>query len=154
VADLARRQYPRIGVTAVAERFRSSFVRTWPADREVAVFCCVDSIRTRKSVWESVRASAAFFADGRMAAEVIRVLASGRPAEDAVYAEGLFDASEAYAGSCAAKSTIYAAGFMLAQWARWLRDQPVTADQTLNLLASELTVAEELVPLRAEPGPR
>ena len=156
VADLARRQYPRISVTAVAERFRSSFVRGWPADREVAVFCCVDSIRTRKTVWESVRGSAAFFADGRMAAEVIRVLASGRPAGDGIYPQSLFDASEAYAGSCTAKSTIYAAsiaaGLMVAQWARWLRDQPVTADQTLNLLASELTVSEDLVPLRPAPG--
>ena len=152
VADLARRQHPRIGVTAVAERFRSSFARGWPADREVAVFCCVDSIRTRKGLWESVRASVAFFADGRMAAEVIRVLASGRPAEDDVYPQSFFGASAAYAGSCTAKSTIcaasIAAGLMVGQWARWLRDQPVTADQTLNLLASELTVAEELADIR------
>ena len=36
---------------------------------------------------------------------------------------------------------------MVGQWARWLRRQPVTADQTLNLLASELTVSDEILDL-------
>ena len=156
VAELARRQFPGVKATAVADRFRTSFVRDWPKDREVAVFCCVDSIRTRKSLWDAVHKAAAFFADGRMAAEVIRVLASGEPATDAVYPKSLFGAAEAYPASCTAKTTIYAAsiaaGLMVGQWARWLRRQPVTADQTLNLLASELTVGEDLVDLRAEPG--
>ena len=153
VAELARRQFPGVKATAVADRFRTSFVRDWPEDREVAVFCCVDSIRTRKSLWDAVRGAAAFFADGRMAAEVIRVLASGEPATDAVYPKSLFGAAEAYPASCTAKTTIYAAsiaaGLMVGQWARWLRRQPVTADQTLNLLASELTVGEDLVDLAA-----
>ena len=55
-------------------------------------------------------------------------------------------AREAYAGSCTSKSTIYsagiAAGLMVGQFARWLRGLPVVPDQTLNLLAAELTVAE------------
>ena len=93
-----------------------------------------------------VRATAGFFADGRMAAEVIRVLASGEPRTDSSYSRTLFAGGEAYAGTCTAKSTIYsasiAAGLMVAQWARWLRGQPVTPDQTLNLLAAELVVGD------------
>ena len=147
VADIAKRQFPNIELTSVPERFRFSVVRSWPANREIAVFCCVDAIDTRKLIWQAVREAAGFFADGRMAAEVIRVLASGRPCADSVYAKTLFPAQEAYAGSCTAKSTIYtaniAAGLMVAQFARWLRGWPVVPDQMLNLVAAEYHTAEE-----------
>ena len=36
----------------------------------------------------------------------------------------------------------FTAGLMVGQFARWLRGLPVVPDQTLNLLAAELTVAE------------
>ena len=81
-----------------------------------------------------------------MTAEVIRVLASDCPSVDALYPKSLFTAGEAFAGSCTAKSTIYtaniAAGLMVGQFARWLRRLRVTPDQTLNLLASELSVPD------------
>ncbi len=129
---------------AVTRRFRASDVRTWSSDRSIAVFACVDAIDTRRLIWDAISARAAFFADGRVAAEVVRVLASAAP-HPAGYARTVYPAGEAYVGSCTAKTTIYAAsvaaGLMLAQFARWLRGQPPTADQTLNLLAAELTVA-------------
>jgi hypothetical protein len=141
VADIARRQFPAIELTSVPERFRASVVRTLSSTKEIAVFCCVDDIDARKLIWQAVRDAAGFFADGRMAAEVIRVLASGRPCADGVYAKTLFPAQEAYAGSCTAKSTIYsaniAAGLMVGQFARWLRGLPVVPDQMLNLVAAE-----------------
>jgi sulfur carrier protein ThiS adenylyltransferase len=94
-------------------------------------------------VWEAVKSQAAFFADARMAAEVVRVLASDRPATDAYYSTTLFDSGQAYAGACTAKSTIYtasiAAGLMVSQFTRWLRGLPVERDLLLNLLAAELT---------------
>ncbi len=106
---------------------------------------CVDSIDGRRLVWESVKERAAFFADGRMGGEVIRVLASGRPATDDRYAATLFAASEAHGGRCTAKSTLYAAsiaaGLMIAQLARWLRGFDVFPDQTLNLRAADLAVS-------------
>ena len=84
-----------------------------------------------------------------MAAEVIRVLTSDHPSGDVHYPRTLFSAEEAYQGSCTAKSTIYsanlAAGLMLGQFARWLRGLPVIRDQTLNLLAAELTVSDGTV---------
>jgi sulfur carrier protein ThiS adenylyltransferase len=145
-ANVCHQQFPRMELHAKRERFRRSAIRSWPTDRDVVVFCCVDLISTRKLVWDAVRGTAGFFADGRMAAEVVRVLASDAPATDPGYAATLFAPGEAFAGGCTSKSTIYAAsvaaGLMVGQFARWLRGQPVLADQTLNLLAGELSVAE------------
>ena len=62
----------------------------------------------------------------------------------AYYPTTLFRQSEAQAGNCTARSTIYsasvAAGLMLHQFTRWLRDQPIDVDLSLNLLASEMMV--------------
>lgn len=126
-------------------RFRRSLVRDVIVGGNLIVACCVDSIGTRRLIWESVRSRVALFLDGRMNAEVIRVLAVDRPGSDTHYATTLFAEAEAFAGSCTAKSTIYtasiAAGLMLGQLTRWLRGLPVDADFMLNLLAMELTVS-------------
>ena len=145
VARACRELVPRIALSTRPHRFRR--LDSSPSgDKDLAVFACVDSIADRRRVWEAVREHAAFFADARMAAEVVRVLASDRPLLDRHYAETLFAPDQAYAGRCTAKSTLYAAniaaGLLLAQFARWLRGIPVVPDQTLNLLAAELTVAE------------
>ena len=80
-----------------------------------------------------------------MLAETIRVLACADAASRRHYPTTLFSASEAEPGRCTARSTIYAANIaaalMIHQWVRWLRDQPIDCDVTLNLLASELIVA-------------
>jgi hypothetical protein len=113
-----------------------------------AVFCCVDSIETRAAIWRSVSRRAAFWADGRMLGEAIRVLVAADEAGRRHYPTTLFAGSEAQAGRCTARSTIYsaniAAGFMVCQFVRWLRGQPTDQDLSLNLLASELMVAAEL----------
>ena len=140
---------PMTSVTTHAERFRRSSLKSLPLlkDRalKTAVFCCVDSIVTRQLVWETMRLRADFFVDGRMSAEVIRVLAADQPRTDSYYATTLFAAERAYGGSCTAKSTVYtasiAAGLMLSAFTRWLRGMPVERDLTLNLLAAELTNA-------------
>lgn len=135
---------PDTQVFPIADRFKRSTARTLPADQRLAFFLCVDSIQARRLIWESVRQQVAFFVDGRMSAEVVRVLAVGSPAGDNYYATTLFQPDEAYAGSCTAKSTIYtaniAAGFMVGQFTRWLRRMPVDPDVTLNLLSMELMV--------------
>jgi len=146
VADIARKQFPAIELSEVPERFRASSVPSWRTDCETAVFCAVDAIESRKLIWDAVQEVVGFFADGRMNAEVIRVLASGRPAADAIYPKTLFASRKAFTGSCTAKSTIYtaniAAGLMVGQFARWLRGWPVIPDQMLNLVAAEYTAAE------------
>ena len=109
------------------------------------LFCAVDSIDVRRLIWDAVKDRVVFFVDGRMSAEVIRVLAAGDPASQAYYPSSLFRAEQVYAGSCTAKTTIFtaniAAGLMVEQFSRWLRHLPVEADLQLNLLSSELTVS-------------
>ena len=60
------------------------------------------------------------------------------------YPTTLFHAEEAFVGACTAKTTIYcaniAAGLMIVQFTKYLRQLPVEADLQLNLLASELSV--------------
>ena len=135
-------QFPKMELHTFAERFRKSHVQKWSSSRQIAVFCCVDTIDARKLIWEAIKHKARFFSDGRMAAEVIRVLACDTPSMDRHYPTTLFSASEAYAGECTAKSTIYtaniAAGLMVGQFTRWLRHMPVVREQVFNLLAQEL----------------
>jgi sulfur carrier protein ThiS adenylyltransferase len=140
---------PELQVHVHAERFRRSSTRTLDCfdqtDRQLAIFCCVDSIETRRLIWEAVRQRASAFFDGRMSAEVVRILSSDKPAADQGYAQTLFAPEQAFTGSCTAKSTIYtasiAAGLMICQFTRSLRGLPLDRDILLNLLASELTVS-------------
>ncbi len=108
-----------------------------------AVFCCVDSISARSAIWKAVAPTCRFWSDGRMLGEVMRVLTVTDSSDRDHYATTLFDQAEAEPGRCTARSTIYsanvAAGLMLHQFARWLRNQPVDRDLTLNLLASEFS---------------
>ena len=146
-ARLCRSIHPEGVVTPVPQRFGRSSPRrlglTEPSASQIICFACVDSIATRKVLWETPRRTVSLWVDGRMAAETLRVIASDRPATDDYYPSTLFDESQAYGGSCTARSTIYtaniAAGFMLAQFARFLRQISVERDQTLNLLACELS---------------
>jgi molybdopterin-synthase adenylyltransferase len=142
-AELCHRINPQMKIISRQERFRRSMARELGvAALSNVIFCCVDSITTRGLIWESVRQQANLFVDGRMSAEVIRVLASDRPGDDIYYPSTLFAAERAYAGSCTAKSTVYtasiAAGLMVSQFTRWLRGLPVDRDITLNLLSAEL----------------
>jgi sulfur carrier protein ThiS adenylyltransferase len=142
---ICKRINPGLRIGMIPERFKRSTARALPVDRRLIIFVCVDSIQARRLIWEVLCPMAAFFVDGRMTAEVIRVLAAGAPASDSHYATTLFEPEQAYLGSCTAKSTIYAAsiaaGLMVGQFTRWLRKLPADADLTLNLLSSELTVS-------------
>ena len=128
-----------IAVDAVADRYRSKL----PLGE--AVFCCVDSISARSTIWRSARDRCGFWADGRMLGEVLRVLVACDADERSRYARTLFPQAEAQRGSCTSRSTIYsagiAAGLMVHQFTRWLRSIPVDADTTLNLLAGEWSVS-------------
>ena len=98
-------------VIAIPSRFQRS------RDVGNAVFCCVDSIETRRLIWRAVQDKVDIFIDGRMSAEVLRVLVACDLASREHYPTTLFNGEEAYRGSCTAKSTIYctniAAGLML-----------------------------------------
>ena len=127
-------------INAVPERFRRSM--------EIGniVFCCVDRIDVRRLIWEAVKDRVNLFCDGRMSAEVLRVLTACDSESRKHYPTTLFNSDEAFVGPCTAKTTIYcaniAAGFILAQFTKYLRLLPVDPDIQVNLLASEINVGE------------
>jgi len=137
-ADLCQQINHGLEVHVVSDRFRRSM------EIPDTVFCAVDKIDIRRLIWEAVKDRAAFFCDGRMSAEVLRVLTACNAASREHYPATLFAAEEAYQGACTAKTTIYcaniAAGLMLAQFTRYLRGLPVDPDIQFNLLSSELSV--------------
>ncbi len=137
-ADLCQQINHHLEVHQVNDRFRRSM------DIGDVVFCCVDRVDTRRLIWQAVRDRCSFFCDGRMTAEVIRVITACDVTGREHYPRTLFSPGRAYHGACTAKTTIYcantAAGLMLAQFAKWLRGLPVEADLNVNLLAGEMTV--------------
>ena len=137
-AGLCKQINHQLEVREIGERFRRSM------EIGNVVFNCVDSIETRRLIWEAVKDRCSFYVDGRMSAEVLRVLTACDSASRDHYPTTLFTAAEAHAGTCTAKTTIYcaniAAGFMVTQFTKWLRDLPIDPDICLNLLAGELTV--------------
>lgn len=141
-AEICSRLNTNVVVKTIQGRFRRSM--------EVGnvLFSCVDSITTRRLVWEGTRDRVAFFCDGRMAAEVLRVVVAADSESRAHYATTLFDPGDAYRGSCTARSTIFcaniAAGFMVSQFSRWLRALPGEKDMVVNLLASEMSLASTM----------
>ena len=137
-ARLLHQINPANDIRPVQERFRRS-----TSGYGNVVFACVDSIETRRLIWDTVRHKVDFFCDGRMSAEVLRVLTVADVDGRTHYPTTLFTSAEAFAGACTSKSTIYcasiAAGMMVGQFVKWLRGMPAERDLTLNLLAAELS---------------
>jgi len=136
--QLCQRINSSLEIHVVPERFRRSM------ETGDIIFCCVDSIDVRRIVWDSVKDKARYFADGRMSAEVLRVLTACDFESRKHYPSTLFRTEEAFVGPCTAKTTIYcaniAAGLMVAQFTKYLRQLPIDADIQFNLLASEMSV--------------
>jgi molybdopterin-synthase adenylyltransferase len=137
-ADICQQVNPRLELYTINERFKRT------AKIGNILFCCVDKIETRQLIWESVKDKVNFFGDGRMSAEVLRIVTACDEKSRKYYPQTLFTAQQAQVGPCTAKTTIYcaniAAGFMLAQFTKYLRLLPVEPDIQINLLASELNV--------------
>ena len=137
-ADAIRRLDNSIHIDTVEDRYRAKL------EIGEAIFCCVDSISARAAIWRSASNRCQFWVDGRMLGEVIRVLAVCDANGFTRYAGTLFPQADAQRGSCASRSTIYAAsiaaGIMVHHFTRWLRGIAVDFDTTLNLLAGEWTV--------------
>ena len=129
-----------IEVVSVPQRFRRSL------EIGNTVFCCVDKIDVRRLIWQAVKDQVGFYVDGRMSAEVLRVLTACDAGSRTHYPATLFRTEEAFVGPCTAKTTIYcaniAAGMMIAQFTKYLRHLPTEPDIQLNLLASELNVTD------------
>jgi molybdopterin-synthase adenylyltransferase len=113
---------PTIVVEACADRFRP---KQSVGD---VIFCAVDSISARASIWRAVEHRCRCWTDGRMLGETIRVLCVADGVGREHYSSTLFRPSEAQAGRCTSRSTIYAsaiaAGLLVHQSTRWLRGLP------------------------------
>ena len=134
-----RKSIRQTKVDSINDRFR---IRQSIND---AVFCCVDSISVRSVIWNHLKNRAEFWADARMLGEVMRVLTANDAGSRMAYGQTLFVQSEAQAGTCTSRSTIYtaniAAALMVHQFTRWIRGLPLDNDASLNLLSSELVVS-------------
>ena len=139
-AALCRQVNSDLEIHEINDRFRRGM------ETGNVLFCAVDSIETRRLIWNATRDKVDIFIDGRMAAEVLRVLTACDVTSYEHYPTTLFAASQAYSGACTAKTTIYcaniAAGSMIAQFTKWLRRLPVEPDVQFNLLTMECTVAD------------
>lgn len=116
------------------------------------VFCCVDSMKARAEIFKDVSSwkPKPLFIDGRMTAEVCRVLVANPTIENSWngYTRTLFSDAASYAAPCTAKATIYcaniAAGFMLSQFTKHLRGFTPDGDTLINILAGDMNTIHNI----------
>lgn len=148
-AELLTKIDPAVKLKAQKSRYRSQL-----GEDSSALFMCVDSIETREKYWESCGKNFAFWSDARMMGEVFRVLTTTKddPKTAEYYGKSFFPEEEAVQGRCTARSTVYcaagAACFMVHQFARFLRRQPVDCLVALNMTTSEIEVVEVPSPIK------
>lgn len=142
VGALLKRINPEINVVEMVQKFD-------PFSFSCGVlFCCVDSIDVRKQIFDKTKGKFDLFIDGRMSAEYMRILTCVANQDEHMhyYATQLFPQSEAYRGSCTAKSTIYcaniAAGIMVSQLSKWMRNIPLAYEINYNLISNDFTNLE------------
>lgn len=126
-----------VSLTKITDRFEPSHLPTG----DVPIFMCVDDMNARITIAKDCR-DESFVVDGRMSAEVMRILTFWDRESYDTYTKTLFSSGEAHQESCTSKSTIYcanvAAGMMVSQFAKYLRGFPLTKDFELNILSLEL----------------
>jgi len=142
-AEVCQAMNPQINLQTLPVRFTRSSILSSQRDR-MAIFACVDSMMSRRILFQQTHAKAGFYADGRMAGEVLRVIASNDPPADSYYPQTLFEDRQAHPAPCTSRSTLYAAsiaaGLMLSRFAAHLRGQVFSRDVLLNLTADELVI--------------
>jgi molybdopterin/thiamine biosynthesis adenylyltransferase len=138
--------------------FQEKFSRymKFPINGKLVVFSCVDSIESRRFIFEALMEAKlykdkyAMFIDGRMAAEYLEVYThlSGKSQE--YYQESLGIDNQEFPASCTGRTTLYScytlAGMMVAEFVKWLRDQPLAIcnSQVYNMFASDYKMTQHL----------
>jgi len=135
------------------------FTRYEDNPQEVDVlFCCVDSMATRKRLWGMVTDRCGMYVDGRISVEVCRVLSvpiadvTEGPRARREYYKTLCGEDEVYRDRCTARTTMYGAyvcsGMMVAQMVKWLRRDrglELQTDVLFNMLSMEMIVGNALI---------
>lgn len=139
VRDYLSEYMPDINLNAINDRWRPKYHNTQ------VVFSCVDSIKTREVIWKNISKKVKFFVDARMLGEVIRVISC--KGGDEYYDKTLFQEEEAFQAGCTIPMTMYsasiAAGIMIHQFTRYLRDIRLNRDVIFNMIASSFELYEE-----------
>ncbi len=116
-----------VDIKVVQERFQGD------GATEVTI-CAVDSMDVRIQLWRQLHPRPALFVDGRMGAEVGKVLCVG--SFGSWYEETLHPSSEAYRAPCTARATMYCASglaaFIAAQVANYASDRPTREEMTVD----------------------
>lgn len=144
VANIAHQHNPHMELMTYRSRFRRSNLQKWKPKLHNAVFLCVNSMAAR-SIWNLIRFDYQFLGETRLGIKVIRVVTSHKPAMDTYYPSTLTESkrSPVRKHSYDIVMTTIAAGFVVAQFARWLRNDPVIRDQVFNLHTQELRMIDE-----------
>jgi molybdopterin-synthase adenylyltransferase len=149
---------PDIVVTALNQRVTLSDLQPVP-ERQTVIFCCVDKMEARSFIWRGIEgedgvsafdAGLRLFVDGRMSSMTIRIVTSSEIVGRNYYSRTLFSEAEAQEASCTARSTVFtaniAAGLMVTQLVKWIREFPLEQDILFNLLSLELSCDVESTP--------
>jgi len=103
------------------------------------VFCCVDNINTRGQLFRTSTYN--LFLDSRVAGDTVHVLSVSDPDSRDYYESTLFDREEAFQATCTTRMSIHianiAAGLLVQQFSKWLRELPTDRHTVFNLLAME-----------------
>lgn len=108
------------------------------------LFVCVDKIEVRRLIWEAVKDKVTFFTDGRMSAEVLRVITACDAQSRDRYPDDIV-CRRASLRRCLYRQDHHLLcqhrrWLVLSQFTKWLRHLPVEPDVQLNLLAMECSV--------------
>jgi molybdopterin/thiamine biosynthesis adenylyltransferase len=107
------------------------------------MFLCVDSIHTRKLLFEAYKHKVKLIVDTRVAADTIRVLIACDEIGWDYYSSTIFDAKDRFDGGCTTKMTLHhanlAAGLAVQQYSLWMRKIPLMKDILMNLVAMEMS---------------
>jgi len=117
-----------IGLEMIQENLPGDDDERWIDICMDVVFCCVDSMRARKEIYElAARWETKLFMDIRVEGEVMRLFCVPMNSKKAKrwWEENWFPDEEARQGSCTTRMTIYSAyvasGLMVAKYMTWMR---------------------------------
>lgn len=121
--------------------------------KDCIVFMCVDNISSREGIFKAIKGRFLLWVDGRMSAQVCRVLSSnGSKEEDEWYESTLFPPEEQETPPCTDKGTGFcawiAAGLMVNAFSHWMRERMNKShlrkvDLLLNLYSGDIAINKD-----------
>jgi len=122
--------------------------------QEGPVFCCVDKISTRATLFDLIE-RCPIWIDGRMTAETGRIITvlMDEPKDVDYYRSTLFPQEEQEPENCTSKATIYCGNFiaaiMVKQYTRWMQKEIKAEDRYRDLMFNLKTF--DLFPYEGQP---